>query len=422
MSKSISVRRPGRRPAALLSVVAMAATGAIVAAVPAGAAVTQAGGLRADGLPTQFRDAQGVALVPCDVAASCGGVGLDPADATYFGSDSQVGPIRATYSVTAGVDPVDGLVVGQLSRFKGAGLTPGRYTIKDPWGTVSACSADAGGKMDCRVAANRISAFLHGDRGGAGFIGDGATAGPVTGSPTGFNRILITGPGGFRASRSGFILTGQMPANTAMSSVGSKAVALGSITKARPSAATIRYSSFGSANAVPRVAKTGANPGAFAVTNTCGSVAPGAACNIRVSYTPKANKNVSAVLTISDNGLAAARRVTLTGTGPDTRAPKVAASNPTGGATGVGPAKSVRVAFSEKVNGVRGNLTLVNNSTGRTVAAKLSKVGASRYVLNPRKALDRGTRYSVKVNGGRTAIRDLAGNAARDTQLQFRTR
>jgi len=44
------------------------------------------------------------------------------------------------------------------------------------------------------------------------------------------------------------------------------------------------------------------------------------------------------------------------------------------------------------------------------------------YVLNPGHALAGGAKYTVKVNGGKKALRDLAGNPAKDAQWSFRTR
>jgi hypothetical protein len=41
----------------------------------------------------------------------------------------------------------------------------------------------------------------------------------VSGSPTGFNRIVITGPAGFRAGTERFTVTCLLRANTAMSSM-----------------------------------------------------------------------------------------------------------------------------------------------------------------------------------------------------------
>ena len=316
MSLRIFARRGGRRPAALLSVAAVAATVLVSTAVGANAAITRGAGVTADGLPSFFSDSQGIALAPCDAGAKCGGA-FDPTDATYFGSDTQLGPIRAVNSLTAGVGPRGGVTTSQISRYTGSGLTPGRYTIKDPWGTLNTCTADATGKMDCRVAARRITSFLIGTRGGPGFIGNSAAGSTFTGSPTGFNKFQITGPAGFKTTKARTILTGQMLPNTAMSAINKTALTMGRPHNATPVVRNIRYTSLGTAAAVPTVRMTGANPAAFTVNNPCASVAPGTACNLTVTFKPRQhlNKTVTANLVITDNGLVAPRTVKLTGIG-----------------------------------------------------------------------------------------------------------
>jgi len=423
MKRNTFARRQGRMPAALLSVAALATTGLIAAAVPAGAVVT-AGPDRADGLPQFFGDAAGLAAGPCEDAVICEG-GFDPADGVYFDAGAEVGPISAIYSVGAGLDPDAGgaLAVDNVARFDATGVRNGTYTIRDPWtgNRTRTCEATQN-RMDCRfLTGNPVKSLLKADNAPAGFLGNGEVASRVTGSPTGFNRVVITGPGGFRQSTSRFTVLGQMPADTAMTSVGTKALRLGSVTKARPSVATIPVSSFGTAAADITVSKSGANPGAFQV-QTPASVASGNAANIRVTYTPTANRNASAVLTVRDNGLAAPRQVKLTGIANDTRAPKVLSSNPARGAANVAAGKSVKVQFSEAVRSAGSGLSLADAS-GDKVRAKVARVGRTNtYVLNPGRALARGARYTVKVNGGAKALRDLAGNPARDTRWSFRTR
>ena len=415
----IGTKKPAQRSAALLSAGALAVTALVALGTPATAVVTQ-GPDRGDGLPAFFRDATGLAAAPCENVAVCIDP-FDPADGVYFDAGADTTSISAVYSVGAGVEPVEGLLVDNVARFSENGpIANGRYTIRDPWGTRT-CTA-AGNRMDCRVlTGNPVKSLLRANVAPAGFLGDGEIARRFTGSPTGFNRIVITGPGGFRESTNLFTVLGQMPANTAMTSVGTDALTLGSITKSRPSAANIPVSSFGTADAAFTVSKGGANPAAFQVP-TAASVASGNSANIRVTYTPRANRNVSAILTIDDNGLAAPRRVQLTGIAHDTLAPTVRSSNPARGATGVRPAMSVRVTFNEPVRDFRSGLSLVDPS-GDRVAARVSRVRTSNtYVLNPGRSLDRGARYTVMVNGGRTALRDLANNPARDTQWSFRIR
>src|SRR5262245_30312993 len=110
------------------------------------------------------------------------------------------------------------------------------------------------------------------------------------------------------------------------------------------------------------------------------------------------------------------------GVANDTRAPKVLSSTPAKGASNVKAGKSVKVTFSEPVRSAKSGLSLVDAS-GAKVAARVSQVRKTNtYALNPGHALDRGAKYTVKVNGGRKALRDRAGNAAKDTRWSFRTR
>jgi hypothetical protein len=202
-----------------------------------------------------------------------------------------------------------------------------------------------------------------------------------------------------------------------------KALSLGSAAKATPSTANIAIHSVGTAAAPVSVAKGGTNPGDFALVNNCAPAPVGTTCRIGVTYTPRANRNASAVLTINDGGLAAPRRVALTGVAPDTLAPRVLAKSPAANSTGVATARSVNVKFNEPVGGVNKlTFTLTNNHTGNHVNAKVSQVRKTNsYMLNPTRGLDRATSYTVKLNGGRTGIADLAGNAVADTQWRFRT-
>ena len=437
MSKSTFVRRQGRGPTALLSVAALAATGLVAAAVPAGAAVTAGGQADANGRPGFVRDADGIALALCTDAVNC--EPADPADPLhggYFSAEATVGGIRAVFAIetAAGEDaagnPTDQATVANVAVFDGDGLRPGaRYTIRHPWGSSSVVADDrgrvrrvieAGGEAGTALGSGVVKTFLRRVNAPAGFLGNLDAAGRVTGSPTGFNAVQVTGPG-VNATARNFIVNGQMRANTAMTSVSTGALKLGSVKKATPSTAPIPVTSFGTANATFTVTKSGANPGAFRV-QTPAAVASGSAGTISVTYTPKANRDASAVLTIDDNGLAAPRKVTLTGVANDTRAPKVLASTPARGAANVAAGKSVKVKFSEAVVSAKTSLSLVD-AAGNKVGAKVSRVGKTNtYLVNPGRALAHGAKYTVKVNGGKKALRDLAGNAAKDTRWSFRTR
>jgi len=67
---------------------------------------------------------------------------------------------------------------------------------------------------------------------------------------------------------------------------------------------------------VTSISFTGANPGDFSQTNTCGSsVAAGKNCTISVVFTPAATGNRSATLSVADNSAGSPQTVALTGTG-----------------------------------------------------------------------------------------------------------
>jgi hypothetical protein len=212
------------------------------------------------------------------------------------------------------------------ARFRFEGARPNtRYTIKDPWQTTF-CRTDGTGSADCRrettgdfstVRNGHITTFLRSVGPSAGaFIGTHTRTNRVAGSPTGFNRVVVTG-GGQRFSTNRFSLMGQKRDNTAMSALSRNALQLGNGRQTGAVSKSVRYSSIGTANARPTVRKGGKNPAAFRVSDTCASQAPGTACSITVTFRPRqhANSVKRAVLVINDNGLAAPRRVSLKGIG-----------------------------------------------------------------------------------------------------------
>jgi hypothetical protein len=325
--RNMLVGRRGRR-SALVSVAAVAATGLVASMGPANAAITQGGGINDQEVPSFYKDANGMALQLCVDAneVRC----EPPADGhigVYFAADATAGPLTAIYAVEAAQDEITGdPLVSNVSRYRFNGARANtRYTIRDPWGT-SVCSTDDSGTADCRVETNgafgnvqngHISTFLRSVRApAAAFIGNADVTGLVAGSPTGFNKVSVTG-GGRTITTDQFTLMGQKRANTAMSAVGTDALAMGRPKNAEPVVRNVRYTSFGTAAARPTVRVAGLNPGAFRVQNQCGAVAPGSSCNIVVTFRPRqhVNDTVRAALVIDDNGLAAPRRVALKGIG-----------------------------------------------------------------------------------------------------------
>jgi methionine-rich copper-binding protein CopC len=104
-------------------------------------------------------------------------------------------------------------------------------------------------------------------------------------------------------------------------------------------------------------------------------------------------------------------------------APIVTARTPASGATGVSESSNVAVRFSEPVRGLSGSTVQLKTPTGKAVPAALSYNSSTRTLtLDPTTALARGTRYTVVVLGGTSAIRDDAGNPLPTLTWVFRTR
>jgi hypothetical protein len=147
----------------------------------------------------------------------------------------------------------------------------------------------------------------------SGLLG-GLTGSRVLGSPSGFNRVSIKGPGVNARSRF-FTVSGQLVANTPMGVVNRKDLRLGKRNNARRVTRTIRYRNVGTATARVRTRKTGQR-GAFRINNGCrGGVAPGRACAIKVTYRPT-RRDKAARLVINDNTLAKPRSISLRGISP----------------------------------------------------------------------------------------------------------
>jgi hypothetical protein len=329
MNLTTSIRS---RALVAVSAAALAATTILIGTGSADAAVVAGAARNPDRTPVLFKDGQGLALQLCTDARFCEPV--DPADpaeiGSYFSAEAQVGPVRAIWGIDAAFledaagDVSDRPGVTSSALFRAEGLRPNaRYTIKGPWGTHR-CTTDADGALDNKnclferggeaagtVAGGPVKSFLFSSGAPRGFLGGVEVPRTVTGSPSGFNTVMVTGPGAnFRASR--FVLGGEMVADQPMGLVGRTAMRLGGKQNVRPVTKTIVYRSVGSASARLRISKAGANPAAFKVSRNCGAIAPRTACRIDVAYRPGLHDK-KAVLVIDDNTLAPKRRVSLTG-------------------------------------------------------------------------------------------------------------
>lgn len=320
-----------RRSAAVLSATALTATAVIAASNPAGAALSRGGAANDDGTPGFIRDRQGVAVQLCTDALQC-----EPAAApdigAYFSAEATLGPMRASWGIEAAfLENAAGAItnraaVGNSALFRAEGLRANRrYTIRGPWGTHR-CFTDERGRLDNKnclferggeaggpLAAGPIKTLLRAKFPPAGGFLGGDVAQRVTGSPTGFNRVTLDGPGVHTQTRF-FTISGQLVDNTAMGMVSKRRIELGNERRVEPVTKRVVYRSVGTAPARVRIRKTGENPGAFKLNNSCSRVTlnPGRKCAVEITYTPM-RENSKAQLVIDDNGIAAPRKVRLKG-------------------------------------------------------------------------------------------------------------
>lgn len=106
-------------------------------------------------------------------------------------------------------------------------------------------------------------------------------------------------------------------------------------------------------------------------------------------------------------------------------APTVTARGPAANATTVSAASNVTATFSEAVAGVGAtsvSLRAGTSASGALVPAGVTYNATTRTVtLNPNANLAADTRYTVRLTGGATAIRDAAGNPLASTSWSFLT-
>jgi len=101
---------------------------------------------------------------------------------------------------------------------------------------------------------------------------------------------------------------------------------------------------------------------------------------------------------------------------PDTKAPEVASVNPDKEAQGAARGSTVSATFSEAVRATTltsSTVQLFSGNSTKPIKATLSVNPATdptSVTLTPSERLDAKTRYTAKIKGGATGVKDLAGN------------
>lgn len=136
--------------------------------------------------------------------------------------------------------------------------------------------------------------------------------------------------------------------------------------------------------------------------------------------TVRLDGGAAAIRDLADNPLADDTWSFRTGAGPDAAGPRVVSRRPSPGATGVDRLTLVRVRFNEVVLGVdEATFTLRRATNGMRARATVSRVASRQWVLEPNRALRRGTSYVASLSGA--GIEDVSGNALTPTSWSFRT-
>ncbi|WP_448627927.1 fibronectin type III domain-containing protein [Geodermatophilus sp. URMC 64] len=393
------------------------------------------------------------------------------AEAFYYAADADVGAVtvhNALEAAYAGAGPGQEAVFmrTQIAAQDG-GLTPGaEYKVTDPYGPLS-CTADANGEMrnnSCRTETTvvggdfqralpgRIAPFLTWDTYGSatgappvGYIGDNVTPHKVTGSPTGFNKVRIEGPGinsgttdacpdvpgdiANCAETDLFVVQGKVAQDTTAPTVTAKTPADTATNVAVATDVTATFSEgVDGVSATTFTLKDAAGatiPGTVTRTGTSNQwvLKPNANLAFSTSYTATLTGGAQAIRDAANNPLTTVTWNFTTVAAPDTTAPTVTGQAPSANATGVGSTSNVTATFSEDVQGVDGT-TYTLRAAGSTtdVPATVSYNAATKVaMLDPTADLAFSTSYTATLTGGAQAIRDAANNPLTTVTWSFTT-
>ncbi len=425
-------RSRGRWTVALAAAVTFTTTTLTVITAGAASAALPPGGVGpidpASQFPSYYADTNGLRLQLCqdgpphclagpeqiqDVHAAGG-----DAEAFYFHASADVGGFTMNAVLEAAYlgDGPGQEVTFMRTQATGRAVVPhGQYSFTDPYGSYT-CTADATGLVQpskgCRFETSAVpgnfSAALGGPVGpfltwdsfggsaGAppvGFIGDGTTPHTVVGSPTGFNKMRVSGPGiaGTCTNDDGstvrdcqetslIVIQGKVQPGGATAALSAGTLDFGDVAAAPPITRTLTYANTGDVPVtIGSVNVAGPDAASFTITNSC-PVAPavvevGTRCTIGVTFTPHAGRTSTATLTVTDDTSVATRSVALKGS----NLPVMVVSDPAPPAGLTFPSTSVAATSLED------SVVIGNTGKGPLTIASVALTGASaaHYKLGP---------------------------------------
>lgn len=347
--------------------------GALSALNPAHAALSGTGVGPTDpstNFPAYYTDTNGMAVQLCLTDPQClplgGPLTAPDGEAFYYAADATVGPFKYRAAVEAAYA---GAGTGQevtfmrsgISAQKGGLVAGGTYTVTDPFTNPSnpsewQCTADSTGVIPanaCRLQTSaapvprdfatattgRIGPFLTWDTFGAaagapaaGFIGDYPVPHKVTGSPTGWNKLRVTGPGLNTSCTNAdgstvtnctetdlFQVSGKIQPGTS-AAISASSWDFGNVPVAAPATKAFTYtntSSDGTILGVTGVSLSAASSTDYSLGGDCstvGTLSPGTTCTVTVTYSPTgASPDAGTVTISSDNATVGNRMISLSG-------------------------------------------------------------------------------------------------------------
>jgi hypothetical protein len=156
----------------------------------------------------------------------------------------------------------------------------------------------------------------------------------------------------------------------------------------------------------------------YNVTTRVAPMNPTATLASDTTYTATLTGGATAIRDAANNPMASTSWTFTTGP-----APTITARTPASGATAVSRTGNVTATFSEKVTGVSATTVVLKNATTGTVIPSVVTYNATTRVvtLNPSATLAARTKFTIKVTGGATAVRDLGGNPLASSSWSFTT-
>jgi len=395
-----------------------------VLASPASAALSSVGPTDPGSLfPSYYADANGLQLQLCqdglpyclsgptpiqDTHATLGGTA---GEAFYFYANATVAGFKMETGLEAaylGAGPGNEMTFMRTQATNKTATPNGVYHLTDPYGSYT-CTANSTGLVQpskgCRTdqgpvpevftaaLSGRIGPFLTWDTFGstgpdappAGYIGDNTTPHAVIGSPTGFNKMRVSGPGitGTCTNSDGstvancqetdkLIVQGKVQPGGSSAALSSGTLDFGDVPAAPPVTKTLTYVNTGSAPiTISSMNVTGPGAAAFVLTGTC-PVAPatldvGARCTVDVAFTPDPGRSSTATLTIADDTPTATHDVALQGSDLPTMVTT--------------PASPAALAFGSQLDGSaspESNVVIGNTGKGPLTVASATLTGASQ--------------------------------------------